>query len=84
MIGKLNHVAIAVRDIGKAAGVYRDVLGAEVSAAVPQISISAMPVGADARPRTSFRKSWPEPTSKRPASWGWRQQERDNSGAAHS
>ena len=36
MIGRLNHVAIAVRDIGKAAAVYRDVLGAEVSAAVPQ------------------------------------------------
>ena len=36
MIGKLNHVAIAVRDLGKAAGVYRDVLGAQVSAAVPQ------------------------------------------------
>ena len=30
MIGKLNHVAIAVRDIGKAAAVYRDVLGADV------------------------------------------------------
>ena len=28
MIGRLNHVAIAVRDIGKAAAVYRDVLGA--------------------------------------------------------
>ena len=36
MIGKLNHVAIAVRDIKKAAAVYRDTLGAEVSAAVPQ------------------------------------------------
>lgn len=36
MIGKLNHVAIAVRDIGAAAKVYRDTLGAEVSAAVPQ------------------------------------------------
>ncbi len=36
MIGRLNHVAIAVRDIGKAAAIYRDVLGAEVSAAVPQ------------------------------------------------
>jgi methylmalonyl-CoA/ethylmalonyl-CoA epimerase len=36
MIGRLNHVAIAVRDIGKAAAVYRDVLGADVSAAVPQ------------------------------------------------
>ena len=36
MIGRLNHVAIAVRDIGKAAAVYRDVLGADVSDAVPQ------------------------------------------------
>lgn len=36
MIGRLNHVAIAVPDIGKAAALYRDVLGAEVSAAVPQ------------------------------------------------
>ena len=36
MIGRLNHVAIAVRDIGKAAAVYRDVLGADVSAAVAQ------------------------------------------------
>src|SRR5471032_37104 len=36
MIGKLNHVAIAVRDLGKATAVYRDVLGAEVSAAVAQ------------------------------------------------
>jgi methylmalonyl-CoA/ethylmalonyl-CoA epimerase len=36
MIGRLNHVAIAVRDIGKAADVYRDTLGAEVSPAVAQ------------------------------------------------
>jgi methylmalonyl-CoA/ethylmalonyl-CoA epimerase len=36
LIGRLNHVAIAVRDLGKAAGIYRDVLGAEVSSAVPQ------------------------------------------------
>jgi methylmalonyl-CoA/ethylmalonyl-CoA epimerase len=36
MIGRLNHVAIAVRDIAKAAAVYRDTLGAEVSAKVPQ------------------------------------------------
>ena len=36
MIGKLNHVAIAVRDLGKAAAIYRDVLGAEISSAVPQ------------------------------------------------
>jgi methylmalonyl-CoA/ethylmalonyl-CoA epimerase len=36
MIGRLNHVAIAVRDIAKAANVYQSTLGAEVSAAVPQ------------------------------------------------
>ncbi len=36
MIGRLNHVAIAVRDIAKAANVYRETLGAEVSAKVPQ------------------------------------------------
>ena len=36
MIGRLNHVAIAVRDIAKASKVYRDTLGAEVSAVVPQ------------------------------------------------
>jgi len=28
MIGRLNHVAIAVPDIGKATAVYRDILGA--------------------------------------------------------
>lgn len=36
MIGRLNHVAIAVRDIEKAARVYRETLGADVSEAVPQ------------------------------------------------
>jgi methylmalonyl-CoA/ethylmalonyl-CoA epimerase len=36
MIGRLNHVAIAVREIAKAARVYRDTLGAEVSTVVPQ------------------------------------------------
>jgi methylmalonyl-CoA/ethylmalonyl-CoA epimerase len=36
MIGRLNHVAIAVSDISKASKVYRDTLGAEVSAKVAQ------------------------------------------------
>ena len=36
MIGRLNHVAIAVKDMAKAAAVYRDTLGAGVSEAVPQ------------------------------------------------
>jgi methylmalonyl-CoA/ethylmalonyl-CoA epimerase len=31
MIGRLNHVAIAVPDIGKARALWRDVLGARVS-----------------------------------------------------
>jgi len=36
MIGRLNHVAIAVCDIAKAAEVYRRTLGADVSEAAPQ------------------------------------------------
>ncbi len=36
MIGRLNHVAIATGDLEKAVSVYRDMLGAKVSAAVPQ------------------------------------------------
>jgi len=36
MLGRLNHVAIAVSDIEAAAKVYRETLGAEVSDAVPQ------------------------------------------------
>jgi methylmalonyl-CoA/ethylmalonyl-CoA epimerase len=35
MIGRLNHVAIVVPDLGWAAALYRDVLGAEVSMPVP-------------------------------------------------
>ena len=36
MIGRLNHVAIAVPDLGRAAALYRDQLGAKVSAPVPE------------------------------------------------
>jgi methylmalonyl-CoA/ethylmalonyl-CoA epimerase len=36
MIKKLNHVAIATLDLGKAAAIYRDVLGAKISAPVAQ------------------------------------------------
>jgi len=35
MIGRLNHVAIVVPDVAKAAGIYRDTLGARVSAPTP-------------------------------------------------
>jgi len=36
MIGKLNHVAIAVTDLEAAVSLYRDVMGAKVSAATKQ------------------------------------------------
>jgi methylmalonyl-CoA/ethylmalonyl-CoA epimerase len=36
MIGRLNHVAIAVKDISAASATYRDVLGAKVSAPTQQ------------------------------------------------
>ena len=36
MIGRLNHVAIAVPDLAAAARLYRDMLGAAVSEPVPQ------------------------------------------------
>lgn len=36
MIGRLNHVAIAVRDLEAASRVYRDTLGASLSEPLPQ------------------------------------------------
>ena len=36
MIGRLNHIAIAVPDLAKASQLYRDVMGAKVSAPKPQ------------------------------------------------
>jgi len=36
MIGRLNHVAIATSDLEGAVAIYRDMLGAKVSAPVPQ------------------------------------------------
>jgi methylmalonyl-CoA/ethylmalonyl-CoA epimerase len=36
MIGKLNHVAIAVPDLAQAVKIYKETLGAEVSEAVDQ------------------------------------------------
>ena len=36
MIGRLNHVAIAVRDLKSGSRVYRDTLGAELSDPLPQ------------------------------------------------
>lgn len=36
MIGRLNHIAIAVRDLAAASALYRDTLGAKVSDPLPQ------------------------------------------------
>lgn len=36
MIGRLNHVAIAVKDLNAATAVYRDTLGAKVTEPLPQ------------------------------------------------
>jgi methylmalonyl-CoA/ethylmalonyl-CoA epimerase len=36
MIGRINHIAVAVRDLEAATKVYRDTLGASVSEMVPQ------------------------------------------------
>lgn len=36
MIGRLNHVAIAVKDLDVATAVYRDTLGAKVTEPLPQ------------------------------------------------
>ncbi len=36
MIGRLNHVAIAVKDLEKSAALYRDTLGAKVSKPQPE------------------------------------------------
>jgi methylmalonyl-CoA/ethylmalonyl-CoA epimerase len=36
MIGRLNHVAIAVKDLAAASRVYRDTLGASLSEPLPQ------------------------------------------------
>ena len=44
MIGRLNHVAIAVRDIEAASNLYRNTLGAEVSApeALPEHGVTVV------------------------------------------
>ncbi len=44
MIGRLNHVALAVPDLGKAAATYRDALGARISAplALPEHGVTTV------------------------------------------
>src|SRR5579862_9042989 len=49
MIGRLNHVAIVVPDLGRATATYRDTLGATVSApmALPQHGVTVVFVTLD-------------------------------------
>ena len=44
MLGRLNHVAIAVPDLGKAAATYRDTLGASITApqALPEHGVTVV------------------------------------------
>ena len=44
MIGRLNHVALAVKDLAKASALYRDTLGAQVSApqALPEHGVTVV------------------------------------------
>ncbi len=73
MIGKLNHVAIAVPDLGAAAAIYRDTLGARVSEpeALPEHGVTVVfvdlgntriellePLGGDS-PITGFLERYP-------------------------
>ncbi len=44
MIGRLNHVAIAVPDLEAAAAQYRHALGAKVGPAEPKIGAHGKPV----------------------------------------
>ena len=37
MIGRLNHVAIAVKDLAAATAIYRDALGATVTEPTPRV-----------------------------------------------
>jgi methylmalonyl-CoA/ethylmalonyl-CoA epimerase len=47
MIGRLNHIAIVVPDLDAAAAVYRDTLGAQVSAPQPLAAHGVMVVFVD-------------------------------------
>ena len=73
MIGRLNHVAIAVPDLAAATAVYRDTLGGRVSATVdqpehgvttvfvelPNTKIELLGVFGDASPITGFLEKNP-------------------------
>ncbi|MGI9505412.1 MAG: methylmalonyl-CoA epimerase [Geminicoccaceae bacterium] len=58
MIGRLNHVAIAVPDLEAAVAQYRDVLGAHVSDAVDQVEHGVTTVFIDL-PNTKIELLYP-------------------------
>jgi hypothetical protein len=59
MIGRLNHVAIATKNIAAAAKVYRDTLGANVSEPVPQPDHGVTRSSSNCRtPRSSCWSRW--------------------------
>ena len=58
MIGRLNHVAIAVRDIAKATNVYHDTLGAEVTGQVQQPEHGELKYAGAVASHASPRRSW--------------------------
>ena len=73
MIGRLNHVAVAVPDLGAAVAIYRDQLGATVSApmdlpehgvttvfvSLPNTKIELLGVLGDGSPITAFLERQP-------------------------
>ncbi len=84
MIGRLNHVAIAVPDLEAAAAQYRDLLGAEVSApldqpghgvtvafvTLPNTKIELLQPLGDDSPLAGFLARSPWATTRRsPVSW---------------
>ena len=58
MIGKLNHVAIVVPDLEKATALYRDTLGATVSAPVDQPAHGVTVVFGTAQHKIEFFIRW--------------------------
>ena len=67
MIGRLNHVAIAVKDLDRSTALYRDTLGARVSAPLPQPDPAKTSIAASV-PKHKLRLNmmpYPSPVSKR-------------------
>ena len=58
MLGRLNHVAIAVKDAKKAARIYGGAFNAEISEAVP------LPFGVRVISGLTFRRSAPRLTDR--------------------